>query len=265
MKTSACFAWALGLLSACMMHTAAAQAGAQTAPPAPVLQCTLQASADDHKGSCDVPCQVNELAVNFKGLKPGFSCDAPPRRVAVSLRATGKPGAWLGEMPGRQPEDPTRFELVTSKTAGTAGVAKTPFGWFALTRVEQTGDQMNLTMAVDKQLQPTADDLKILQRSIALLPNTTVWNKADDRQCPPNPVKWSMFCALMQATEEVSGGVHYRQPALQAVRETLNEVGGNRMGKHRLMDYNNHPDTTLDEIHQLLKKAQARLETNMLR
>jgi hypothetical protein len=63
----------------------------------------------------------------------------------------------------------------------------------------------------------------------------------------------------MQATEEVSGGVHYRQPALQAAREVLNEVGGNRLGKHRLMDYNNHPATTLEEVHQLLRTAQSRL------
>jgi hypothetical protein len=256
--TLAMAAWSAGTL-----HAAHAQAATPAAGFA--MQCSLQAAADDYSGSCDVPCAVNELAVNFKGLKPGFSCEAAPRRVAVSLRAVGTTGAWLGDMPGRQPEDPTRFELLTTKAGVGAGVARTPFGWFALTKVEQAGAQLSLVMTTDKQLPPTADDLKILRRSAELLANTTVWNKADNRQCPPNPKQWSMFCALMQATEEVSGGVHYRQPALQAVRETLNEVGGNRMGKHRLMDYNNHPDTTLDEIHQLLKKAQARLEPSLLR
>jgi hypothetical protein len=44
------------------------------------------------------------------------------------------------------------------------------------------------------------------------------------------------------------------------VREVLNEVGGNRLGKHRLMDYNHHPDTTLAEIQNLLGTAEARLE-----
>jgi hypothetical protein len=251
-------AWSAGMTHSAHAQTATAVAGA-------AMQCSLLASGGVYSGSCDVPCPVNELAVNFKGVKPGFSCDAPPRRVAVNLRSVGSTGAWLGDMPGRQPEDPTRFELLTNRAGGGAGVAKTPFGWFALTKAEQTGDQLSLVMATDKQLPPTADDLKILRRSAELLVNNSVWNKADNRQCPPNPTRWSMFCALMQATEEVSGGVHYRQPALQAVRETLNDVGGNRMGKHRLMDYNNHPDTTLDEIHQLLKKAQARLEPSMSR
>jgi hypothetical protein len=67
----------------------------------------------------------------------------------------------------------------------------------------------------------------------------------------------------MQATEEIAGGVHYRQPALQAAREVLNEVGGKRLGKHRIMDYNNHADTTLEELHQLLSTAQSRLAARL--
>jgi hypothetical protein len=42
------------------------------------------------------------------------------------------------------------------------------------------------------------------------------------------------------------------------VREVLNEVGGNHLGEHRLMDYNNYPDTTLAEIQDQLRTAQAR-------
>jgi hypothetical protein len=67
----------------------------------------------------------------------------------------------------------------------------------------------------------------------------------------------------MRATTEVSGGVHYRQPAMQAVREVLNEVGKSRTKLHRLMDYNNHPDTTLDDIHGLLRIAQERLKERL--
>jgi len=47
------------------------------------------------------------------------------------------------------------------------------------------------------------------------------------------------------------------------VREVLNEVGGTRLGKHRLMDYNNHPDTTLAEVQTLLRTAQARLQQRL--
>jgi len=217
------------------------------------LTCSLQKAGLEFKGVCEVPCEVNALAVNFDGIRPNFSCHTPPRRVAASLRKAEN-SSWIGTMEGVQPEDPTRFEVVEG-----ARVAKVPFGWFALQTAQTDEHGLFLSIATDKQLPPTQDDIRILERTRALLSDEKHWNKQDDRTCRPNPERWSLFCALMQATEEVSGGVHYRQPALQAAREVLNEVGGNRLGKHRLMDYNNHPATTLEEVHQLLRTAQLRL------
>ena len=122
---------------------------------------------------------------------------------------------------------------------------------------------MNSPLASTNATESILRDIRIIQRAEALLSDEKVWNREDNRICPPNPQKWSLFCALQQATEEISGGVHYRQPALQMVREVLNEVGGTRLGKHRLMDYNNHPDTTLAEVHSLLRTAEARLEKRL--
>jgi hypothetical protein len=217
---------------------------------ADALTCSLQRSGLQFKGSCDVPCQVNALAVDFDGVTPGFTCNGSPRRVTASLRNVGD--NWIGDMEGSLPEDPTLFEI-------RRGIAETPFGWFPL-NVRLDGDTLALTISIERQLPPTTDDLRIINRSMELLADVKTWNKNDDRICPPNPQRWSLFCALMQATEEVSGNVHYRQPALQAVREVLNEVGGNRVSKHRLMDYNNHADTTLEDVHNLLHTAQKRLE-----
>jgi len=165
-------------------------------------------------------------------------------------------------MQGKFPEDPTRFEVVMP-IAEKPGIAKTPFGWFSLQNAKRENQTLSLTIAANNQLPPTQDDIRIIQRALVLLADDKVWNRADNRTCPPNPQKWSLFCALQQATQEVSGGVHYRQPALQMAREVLNEVGGNRLGKHRLMDYNNHPDTTLAEVHSLLRTAEARLEKRL--
>jgi hypothetical protein len=251
----------LVILCACNTAPTAAPSAAASAPAAASasMSCTLAREADQYKGSCGIPCEVHNLAVNFDGIKRGFSCNEPLRQVPASLQATAKSGQWLGEMQGRQPEDPTRFEL----TSGSGGVAKLPYGWFAVQSVREQAGSMTINLAPGKQVPPTANDIKILQRATQLIPSVAAWNKNDDRNCSPNPQKLSLFCALMQATTEVSGGIHYRQPALQAVREVLNEVGGNRLGKHRLMDYNNHPDTTLQEIHSLLRTAQTRVEKDI--
>lgn len=223
------------------------------------VTCTLVQSGTDFKGTCDIPCMINALAIDIDGPNPNVSCNTPPRKVAAMLRRTEKSEQWLGTMEGKFPEDPTRFELVKAGN-GAAGVAKLPYGWFRLQSAQLSGDTFGVTVSADKQLPPTADDIKIIQRAGALVANVGVWNKNDNRTCPPNPQKWSVFCALTQATEEISGGVHYRQPALQAVREVVNEIGGSRVGKHRLMDYNNHPDTTLDDIQNMLRIAHGRLE-----
>jgi hypothetical protein len=225
-----------------------------------IVTCTLQRSGAEYKGTCDIPCAVNALAINIDGPRPGFSCSTPARRVSASLRAQDRYDDWLGTMDGKEPEDPTRFSVIRAK-AGQLGVAKLPYGWFSLTEEKLEGDQMILTIDANRQLPPTQADTQILQRAVALLPNIDAWNRQDNRTCPPNAPKLSLFCALMQATTEISGGVHYRQPAMQAVREVLNEVGKSRTKLHRLMDYNNHPDTTLDDIHGLLRIAQERLKT----
>ncbi len=224
-----------------------------------VMMCHLTRDVSGFTGTCSIPCAVNALAINIDGLRPGFSCGDPDRSVNVTLRPQEKFDDWLGTMQGKEPEDPTRFGVIKPKD-GKAGVAKTPYGWFALTDAKQDGDALALTIMANRQLPPTEDDTRIIRRAIALIPSTNAWNKEDNRQCPPNQSKLSLFCALMQATTEISGGVHYRQPAMQAVREVLNEVGVGRFKLHRLMDYNNHPDTTLDEVHALLKGAQAKLE-----
>jgi hypothetical protein len=241
-----------------LMLASLGPAGAQTPAQPLTVTCSLEKSGDEFKGQCAIPCSVNNLAIDIDGLNPRRACDLPPRIVQASIKPLAG-GNWLGRMEGKEPEDPTRFELKKSE-AGKTGVAKLPYGWFALTKAELKPESLSLEIAANRTLPPTEDDIRIVQRAITLLATVDVWNKEDNRQCPPGQAKVSLFCALQNATTEISGGVHYRQPALQAVREVLNEVGGNRVKLHRIMDYNNHPETTLGEIHDLLRRAQAMVE-----
>jgi hypothetical protein len=59
--------------------------------------------------------------------------------------------------------------------------------------------------------------------------------------------------------------VHYRQPALQAVRQEVAAVYGSQVSKHRLMEYNNDDSTTLVQVQGVLTKAQAKLESRLRR
>jgi hypothetical protein len=242
---------------------------AATAAPVDFVSCSMLAAGAgagaDYKGTCEVTCSVNALAVNFDGLEPKRACKGPVRTVQVQLAKTSTPGKWLGTMQGVQPEDPTRFEVVanTGSASSAGSVGRTPFGWFAITDMQESAGALVVRMNADRQVRPTASDIAIITRAIALLPNETVWNKNDNRQCPAGQTKLSMFCALAQATTEISGGIHYRQPAAQAVREALNAVDSSRIKTHRIMDYNNHPATTLAEIHAVLNSARTKLEKDI--
>ncbi len=255
----------LATLAAFVMAGCAATPPKLAAPaPTDTVSCALQAEGAGYKGTCEVTCSVNALAVNFDGLEAKRACKGPARSVQAQLAKTSVPGKWLGTMQGVQPEDPTRFEVVADSDAANAGsVGRTPFGWFAITDMQASASALVIRMNADRQVRPTAKDIAIITRAIALLPNESVWNKNDNRQCPAGQTKLSMFCALAQATTEISGGIHYRQPAAQAVREALNAVDSNRIKTHRIMDYNNHPDTTLAEIHAVLNAARTKLEKDI--
>jgi hypothetical protein len=226
------------------------------------INCSFKAEGTSYKGNCNVSCSVNALAINFAGIEPKRACQSPQRTVKAELKMTAVTGKWLGSMQGVQPEDPTRFEVVANVDSPGI-VARTPFGWFAIKQMREVGDTLTIDINAQQQVRPTKSDIAIIARAIQMLPSDAVWNKNDNRQCPAAQPKISMFCALQNATTEVSGGIHYRQPALQAVREVLNTVDPKRIKTHRIMDFNNHPDTTLAEIHGLLKQAQIKLEQDI--
>jgi hypothetical protein len=261
----------MGVFACCAGVGATAQPNPQTTlldrqlMTALKIECALQpsaAAAGALEGSCEIPCSVNALAVNFAGVDAKRACSSAPRKVKATLAKTATPNRWLGTMEGVQPEDPTRFEVVPDKTGGGA-VGRLPYGWFRVTENQQVEKSVRITFDANQQVRPTTDDLAILDRAVMLIPSADVWNKNDNRECPAEAKKLSLFCALMQASNEISGGVHYRQPAMQAVREELNLVDKSRINKHRIMDYNNHADTTLHEIHGLLQRAKGRVNAEI--
>jgi hypothetical protein len=257
------YAITAALLLSSLVGCSALQSSNETArKPTDSIVCSLQAAEASYKGTCDVTCSVNALAVNFDGLEAKRACAGPTRSVFVELAKTAGTSSWLGTMQGVQPEDPTRVEIVAN-AQGKGFVGRTPFGWFAVDKFEQSNNSLSISMNADHQVRPTQSDIAIITRAIDLLPNEAQWNKNDNRQCPAGQPKISLFCALQKATTEISGGIHYRQPALQAVREVLNTVDAKRIKTHRIMDYNNHPESTLAEIHLVLKNAETTLRRDI--
>jgi len=103
-------------------------------------------------------------------------------------------------------------------------------------------------------------DEKIVRRAAEILSNEKVWNRADNRECPATATTWSIYCGMERATIDVTGAFHHRRPALQLVREIVDERTVGRRYHHRLMDYNNDTTTHLSDVQSLFQDALRRMQ-----
>jgi len=100
-------------------------------------------------------------------------------------------------------------------------------------------------------------DIQIIKRANDILINESDWSRVDDRECQDDidSNKYSLFCALYKASLDITGDYDHRKPGLQQIRWFINDKFRDRWDNHRLMDFNNHPDTTFDEIKRLFAES----------
>lgn len=143
---------------------------------------------------------------------------------------------------------------------GGKGVIRTYNGWFPVSGFSVRGSAIRFHIDTTREIAPNAVDREILVRASKIISSDSVWNRADNRKCPPAATKWSIYCAVEQAQIEVAGGFHHRRPAGELVREVVDERTKNRNYNHRMMDYNNDPTTTLADVRSLFAEAIARIK-----
>jgi len=122
-----------------------------------------------------------------------------------------------------------------------------------------------------RNLPVAINDLKTLERATALLQDEAAWNRNDDRQCADDEAqgKRSLFCALQRASADVYGShdphrvADHRRVAWQEVRFAVEDATRGRELSHRLMDFNNLPDTTLADVQRVLAQATARVRARL--
>ena len=121
---------------------------------------------------------------------------------------------------------------------------------------------MAATCQEDSNVKPpvTKADLQIVKRARKILDSPAKWNRKDNRECPQGEKTFSLYCALEEATKEVSGDFKHRGAAMQEARFVIDEIAPNRSKyNHRLMDYNNDPTTTWADVQKFFKLLKARI------
>jgi hypothetical protein len=106
-------------------------------------------------------------------------------------------------------------------------------------------------------------DLMILDSADARLSDTLVWDRADDRSCAEQDETFSLFCSLYFGSMDTIGEYQHRRTALQEVRFAIEDATGGREFDHRMRDFNNLPETSFDDVKDIIKTARARVQNRL--
>ena len=215
---------------------------------AAIATCTLAASGQQWKGTCG-PIDDDTVVLTLKraaAITTGeWRKDEHPKEV------------FAGDTDEQEaPHQPAELEVY----AGNTGVLRTIYRWIPVTHFHADAKALRFDFDPAALVEPSALDRDIIRRAAAMLSSDAVWNRNDDRKCPKDAPTRSIYCAMIDATTEVTGGFHHRRPAMEAVRAIVDERSAGRKYDHRLMDYNNDPQTTLADVQSLFADALRRLK-----
>jgi hypothetical protein len=223
----------------------------QTCPQAPTKpvtfsHCTFQRDGDHFSGSCGP----------LFGQSPTMTLRSVPKVSSGRWRSDVTPiSAWTGDMTDEgYPNDPLELEVYS----GGQGELRTEYGWFQVINFV-AGPALTFTLESSREVVPGPLDLEIVKRAATILSIESAWNRSDNRKCPVDATKWSIYCALEKAEIDVTGGFHHRRPAAEVVREIVDRRTADRNYHHRLMEYNNDPATHLQDVQSLFQQAEARI------
>jgi hypothetical protein len=152
--------------------------------------------------------------------------------------------------------DAVEIEIYT----GGAGVIRTYACWFPVSGFAARDSTLQFQLDTAQEVPANSLDREILQHAAAIFTSDSVWNRADNRKCAPAATTWSIYCAEERASIDVAGGFHHRRPAMELVRQIVDERSKGKSYSHRLMDYNNDPSTRLEDVRSLFAEAIARIK-----
>jgi len=163
---------------------------------------------------------------------------------------------WAGEIKANTGE---KLAIEIEIYMGGSGVMRSDARWFLVSGFALANETLQFQLDTSIEVPPNELDREIVRHAAALLSSESVWNRADTRVCAATDTKWSIYCAMKQATIEVTGAFHHRRPALQMVRQIVHKRTATKNYNHRLMDYNNDPSTRLEDLRTLFAEALAQM------
>ena len=107
-------------------------------------------------------------------------------------------------------------------------------------------------------------DLIILSRANALLASESNWDANTNKQCNSSG-KLTLFCALEKSSYDVLGTYAQNNLAIESVRFAINKNFNHRWSEDQLTDFNNHPETTFNDVKFIIADAEKVMKNKFIR
>lgn len=127
-----------------------------------------------------------------------------------------------------------------------------------------TAQDSKFSGASDANPPVSETDIRIVERASEILNSPAKWNRKDNRECPADEKTFSLYCALEVATQEISKNFEHRGAAMQQARFVIDDdlAKGNHY-EHRLMNYNNDPNTTFADVQKFFTLLEGRIRKKL--
>ncbi len=201
-------------------------------------------------------CKLNfEEGIYIGGMKPNW--------FSIELTPTGNNGNNIVEAKGTfyNKDFGTAPFTITKNTLPTNDslMISASFGWHPISNIEIKKETLRFDFDWSYRPVPREIDLRILERADRILSTNEKWDSRDDRNCKVDQEnkKWSLYCAIYQASTDILNDFNHRSAALETIRNAINNLSPQRDYKHQIMDFNN--ESTFLDVKLLLKQSQESL------
>jgi hypothetical protein len=109
----------------------------------------------------------------------------------------------------------------------------------------------------------TQSDIAIINRVQAILDAPSKWNKSSSQDCAANAKTFGLYCAFQASSIAVTGNADYNGPAIKEARQLISKAPNAQNYSARLVDYNNDPAVTFEDLQRLLKTVEINLQKRM--
>ena len=208
-------------------------------------------------GTCNVESAQDPPNATATSQRLRFWPQGEVNVIVTSHPSDGSP--WRGYFfVGQGREWTDSFEM--TKELGPSGerlVLRSMVGWVVVHKWQKTRPGAAVLEFRLNYPRATSDDVSLLSTALNQLSTAAAWDRNDDRDCTNDTQgRGSVFCVLQRATESQLGRYQHAQPALDLVRRVIVERWAARVNRgHAFTNFNNHPDTMLEDVRDVLQEA----------